>query len=101
MRVMMLGWEFPPHISGGLGTACLGLTRALERLYVVTERHNLSAFLKGLPDSPLEAGPHQSAWMDDLADPCSSCGAEMEPDWRFCPVCFHGLPDSSGKPARP
>ncbi len=25
----MLGWEFPPHISGGLGTACLGLTRGL------------------------------------------------------------------------
>ncbi|MGB4548193.1 MAG: glycogen/starch synthase, partial [Syntrophales bacterium] len=29
MRVLMLGWEFPPHISGGLGTACFGLTRAL------------------------------------------------------------------------
>jgi glycosyltransferase involved in cell wall biosynthesis len=25
----MLGWEFPPHISGGLGTACFGMTRAL------------------------------------------------------------------------
>ncbi|HMQ22084.1 MAG TPA: hypothetical protein PKE00_06315, partial [Planctomycetota bacterium] len=25
----MLGWEFPPHISGGLGTACHGLTRSL------------------------------------------------------------------------
>ena len=23
----MLGWEFPPHISGGLGTACRGLSR--------------------------------------------------------------------------
>jgi glycosyltransferase involved in cell wall biosynthesis len=29
MRVLMLGWEFPPHISGGLGTACQGLTRGL------------------------------------------------------------------------
>ena len=29
MRVLMLGWEFPPHISGGLGTACEGLTRGL------------------------------------------------------------------------
>ncbi|MEZ5978303.1 MAG: glycosyltransferase [Planctomycetota bacterium] len=28
-RVLMLGWEFPPHISGGLGTACQGLTRGL------------------------------------------------------------------------
>ena len=28
MRVLMFGWEFPPHIAGGLGTACYGLTRA-------------------------------------------------------------------------
>lgn len=26
----MLGWEFPPFISGGLGTACHGLTRAMD-----------------------------------------------------------------------
>jgi len=32
MRILMLGWEFPPFISGGLGTACHGLTRALSRL---------------------------------------------------------------------
>ncbi|MBN2447609.1 MAG: glycosyltransferase family 4 protein [Phycisphaerae bacterium] len=32
MRVLMLGWEFPPYISGGLGTACYGLTRGLDRL---------------------------------------------------------------------
>jgi glycogen synthase len=31
MRVLMLGWEFPPFISGGLGTACYGLTKALSR----------------------------------------------------------------------
>ncbi|MDB5325084.1 MAG: hypothetical protein JWM57_653, partial [Phycisphaerales bacterium] len=29
MRVLMLGWEFPPSINGGLGTACAGLIRAL------------------------------------------------------------------------
>ncbi len=28
----MLGWEFPPFISGGLGTACYGLTKALDAL---------------------------------------------------------------------
>ncbi len=27
MKVLMFGWEFPPYISGGLGTACYGLTR--------------------------------------------------------------------------
>ena len=31
MRVLMLGWEFPPFITGGLGTACYGLTKALSR----------------------------------------------------------------------
>jgi glycogen(starch) synthase len=34
VRVFMLGWEFPPYISGGLGTACYGLTRALDQLGV-------------------------------------------------------------------
>ncbi len=32
MRIFMLGWEFPPYISGGLGTACHGLTQALSDL---------------------------------------------------------------------
>lgn len=27
----MFGWEFPPHIAGGLGTACYGMTRGLAR----------------------------------------------------------------------
>lgn len=31
MRVLMFGWEFPPFISGGLGTACLGLTKGLAQ----------------------------------------------------------------------
>ena len=28
----MFGWEFPPHISGGLGTASFGLTKAMHQL---------------------------------------------------------------------
>ena len=32
MRVLMLGWEFPPFISGGLGTACYGLTKAMSAI---------------------------------------------------------------------
>ncbi|MHC4737676.1 MAG: glycosyltransferase family 4 protein [Planctomycetota bacterium] len=31
MKVFMLGWEFPPFISGGLGTACYGLTKAMDQ----------------------------------------------------------------------
>lgn len=29
LKILMFGWEFPPHISGGLGTACYGLTKNL------------------------------------------------------------------------
>lgn len=44
MKVLMFGWEFPPHISGGLGTACYGLTHSLgkkevEVLFVVPKLH--------------------------------------------------------------
>lgn len=45
MRVLMFGWEFPPHISGGLGTACYGLTKGmasvpdLDILFVVPKAH--------------------------------------------------------------
>ena len=47
----MLGWEFPPFITGGLGTACFGLTKALDRLGVET------TFI--LPKStPVEDGSH-------------------------------------------
>ncbi|WP_299582578.1 glycosyltransferase family 4 protein [uncultured Sunxiuqinia sp.] len=45
MKVLMFGWEFPPHISGGLGTACYGLTKGLaeykdvEVIFVVPKAH--------------------------------------------------------------
>ena len=45
MRVMMFGWEFPPFNSGGLGTACYGLTKGLaandvEVIFVVPSAPN-------------------------------------------------------------
>lgn len=30
-KILMLGWEFPPIINGGLGVACLGLCKALAK----------------------------------------------------------------------
>ena len=40
MKVLMFGWEFPPHIAGGLGTACEGIVKDLayngvETLFVM------------------------------------------------------------------
>ena len=36
MRVLMFGWEFPPHIAGGLGTACEGIVKGLAHNGVQT-----------------------------------------------------------------
>lgn len=30
-KVLMLGWEFPPIINGGLGVACLGIAKSLSK----------------------------------------------------------------------
>ena len=32
MKIAMLGWEFPPFMSGGLGIHCLELTTQLSKL---------------------------------------------------------------------
>jgi glycogen(starch) synthase len=56
----MLGWEFPPFISGGLGTACYGLTRAMDQLGIEVT-FVLPAALKGEYSSHvklLAAGSH-------------------------------------------
>jgi glycosyltransferase involved in cell wall biosynthesis len=31
MKALMFGWEFPPHILGGLGTASFGLTKGMAQ----------------------------------------------------------------------
>jgi glycogen(starch) synthase len=36
LRVLKLGWEFPPLINGGLGVACLGLSKALSKYVDLT-----------------------------------------------------------------
>ena len=30
MKVLMFGWEFPPHVYGGLATANFGITEGLH-----------------------------------------------------------------------
>ena len=45
MKALMFGWEFPPHILGGLGTASYGLTKGmamqddLEITFVIPKPH--------------------------------------------------------------
>ena len=61
----MLGWEFPPHISGGLGVACQGIVEGLgangvEVLFVVPrlfgDEDPRGAALRSAGDVPLPPG---------------------------------------------
>jgi len=79
VRVLMLGWEFPPQISGGLGTACYGLSRGLaeegvEVIFVVPR------VLGGEHAAPVELiGADRLALPPELASPPSEAaepGAE-------------------------
>jgi len=49
----MFGWEFPPHISGGLGTACFGITTALA-----TKNVNITFVIPKLTSTPTNASCH-------------------------------------------
>jgi len=67
MRVFMLGWEFPPFISGGLGTACYGLTKALDQLGIevifclpkMVESEYVTHVKLLTPDSRVSAGSYK------------------------------------------
>ena len=49
-KILMLGWEFPPMINGGLGVACKGLSEALA------QRTDLTFIV---PNTNLENSPYQ------------------------------------------
>ena len=91
MRILMLGWEFPPFISGGLGTACYGLTKALDR-----RGHDITFVLPKVVDhssalhvellSPDAVTPQGAAKAAAVFRPrsTSSTTAEVEP-WDILP----------------
>ncbi len=79
MRVLMLGWEFPPHLSGGLGTACLGLTRSLAGLSTditfvlpVPTSAEHAGHLRLLDAAPHATGAAPAGPMSDEARPAVS-----------------------------
>lgn len=58
LRVLKLGWEFPPLINGGLGVACLGLSRALAKLVDLTVVVPKSAGGEPFPEFALKGLNH-------------------------------------------
>lgn len=59
MKILMLGWELPPHNSGGLGVACYQLSKALaaqgcqiDFVLPYTADHSNIDFMRVLPALP-------------------------------------------------
>ncbi|MEX0653961.1 MAG: glycosyltransferase [Phycisphaeraceae bacterium] len=112
MRVFMLGWEFPPHITGGLGTACYGLTKAMNRLpvditfvlprpvqpdpaspvRVVPQRPNQPAHATTTAPipHPTPSAHHLPTHAADSTPPAASANTHTDP--RFPHTRFHHLP---------
>lgn len=72
MQILMFGWEFPPDISGGLGTACFGMTKAL-----VDRGHRVTFVVPSLP------GPDRPSHVALVAASDFSAGAEKAPSAGF------------------
>jgi len=77
-KILMLGWEFPPLLTGGLGQACYGLFKALSNhadLTVIIPRSEKSLKLKnikiiGLNNLGLESSEveEEEISLEDFAD---------------------------------
>ncbi len=75
MRVLMFGWEFPPHISGGLGTACHGMTKGLIKkntqvIFVLPcmpggQSHDSDINLRSASGTPIYSHMHETLDMGE------------------------------------
>lgn len=75
MKILMLGWELPPHNSGGLGVACYHLSKALaiqgasiDFVVPYDESHdnisfmNIHSAVKAAPANLLKSGAYDSRY---------------------------------------
>lgn len=104
MKVLMFGWEFPPHIAGGLGTACYGIVKGLahngvETMFVMPsasgDEDKSSADIINASDVPVEITDTMN--VDDFLDKVQfvHIGTNMVP--YLDPEEFHTLVEEDRK----
>ena len=104
MKVLMFGWEFPPHIAGGLGTACYGIVKGLayngvETMFVMPsasgDEDKRAADIINASDVPVEITDTMN--VDDFLDKVQfvHIGTNMVP--YLDPEEFHTLVEEDRK----
>lgn len=104
MRVLMFGWEFPPHIAGGLGTACYGIVKGLAHNGVQTmfvmpsasgDEDKSAADIINASEIPVEVSSTMN--VDDFLDKVQfvHIGTNMVP--YLDPAEFHSLVEEDRK----
>lgn len=70
-KIALLTWEFPPEVTGGLGIACGGLAKALDRftqVKVILPTRRLVDPYACQPGDLLDDGGYQELVLDEAAD---------------------------------
>ena len=104
MRVLMFGWEVPPHIAGGLGTACYGIVKGLAHNGVQTmfvmpsasgDEDRSAADIINASEIPVEVSSTMN--VDDFLDKVQfvHIGTNMVP--YLDPAEFHSLVEEDRK----
>lgn len=104
MRVLMFGWEFPPYIAGGLGTACYGIVKGLayngvQTMFVMPsasgDEDRSAADIINASEIPVEVSSTMN--VDDFLDKVQfvHIGTNMVP--YLDPAEFHSLVEEDRK----
>ncbi len=96
MHILMLGWEFPPYITGGLGTACYGLARAMGNEGVA-----VTFVMPAPPAEAVAAGQGKAPRPTDWATTAARQRAARERIDKPAPAADAVSPPSGGSAAGP
>ena len=65
----------------------VAMTRAQEKLYLITEKGNESSFIKEIPEAfTVKTSIPLKAVVEEVIT-CSKCFSQMEKLWKVCPYC--------------
>jgi len=75
----------------------VAITRAKDKLFLITEKGNESSFLKEIPETfTVRTTTAAKSVMEELIT-CENCYSQMEKLWIVCPYCGQKVPESKNK----